>query len=123
MERKPRQDDENATAEEVPSGESNSQERSSGPADARVIDRDRHDLPGARTVLHALHSEPFGGRDKQCLSTRTAEHAGECTAIDLDPVEDLAAFANADATFIGNVGIPDGPRLIETDAVGRSFQS
>ncbi|HJY97428.1 MAG TPA: hypothetical protein VJ371_20965, partial [Streptosporangiaceae bacterium] len=46
-----------------------------------------------------------------------SEGAGEAAAVQVDHLEDLAAFADAHATAVGHVGVPDGVLLVDADAV------
>jgi hypothetical protein len=51
-------------------------------------------------------------------AVRSAEHAGERTAIELDPLQDLAVFRDPHAAAITDVGVPHGAVAVEADAVG-----
>src|SRR5262249_24076186 len=47
-----------------------------------------------------------------------SERASDAAAIKFDPLQHLPSFANAHATFVGDIGVPDGALGIEADAVG-----
>src|SRR4029077_8028046 len=63
---------------------------------------------------------PFGREDVEGLSVGAAERAGEPAAVEVDCVEDVAAFAYADAALVRHVGVPDGFFGVDADAVGHS---
>jgi hypothetical protein len=45
-------------------------------------------------LIHVLDASPFGGHHEECSSVRTPEHARVARAVELDPLQDLAALAN-----------------------------
>src|SRR5579863_3849580 len=48
---------------------------------------------------------------------RPAQRAGKAAAIENDRLENLAAFANPNAAFIGHVGVPNCAFGVERDAI------
>jgi hypothetical protein len=60
----------------------------------------------------------LGRNHEQRLIIGAAEGAGEAAAIELDRLQNLAAFADAHATEVRDVRVPHGPFGVEADAVG-----
>ena len=65
-------------------------------------------LSGPRHSLTVMNSVRRSG---------AAEHAGEAAAVELDRLQHLAAFADAHAALVRDVGVPDGALGVEADAV------
>jgi hypothetical protein len=59
------------------------------------------------------HATPRRGNDKQRPLVRFSEHASEAAAIGVDRLRYITAFADAHATLVGIVGIPDGAMCID----------
>ena len=66
-----------------------------------------------------LHSGPLSGAYEQGRAVIAAEHAGERAAVELHAIEHLATLADAHATTIADVGVPDRSFRVEADAVWR----
>jgi hypothetical protein len=45
------------------------------------------------------------------------QHASETASVDVDSVQHFAPFADVYASFVGNIGVPDGVIGIDADAV------
>src|SRR6266849_5790666 len=71
-------------------------------------------------VGHACGTSPLGRHQMQRSSVGASEHAGEAASIEIDRLQDLAALANAHATLVGDVGVPDGVLCIEADTIGNA---
>jgi hypothetical protein len=61
---------------------------------------------------------PLGRYQEQRSVVRAPEHASEAPAVEMDCLQHLPAFADAHATPVGHVCIPDGVFGVEADAVG-----
>ena len=79
--------------------------------------RDGQHLARPARLAHARRAAPLARDDEQRRAVGAAEHAREAAAVELDPVEDLAALADADAAPVGHVGVPDGTLGVDADAV------
>ena len=77
-------------------------------------------LTGPRVVGRVLKPTPFAHDHEQRPAIIAAEHAREAPAITIDALKHLAAFANAHASLVGHVGVPDGAFGIDTDTVRHS---
>jgi hypothetical protein len=70
-------------------------------------------------VIHEmLRPGPVRGDHEESGTILSAEHAGECPAIELDALQDLASLADAHAALITDIGVPDRAVAVEADAVG-----
>src|SRR5262245_21206875 len=74
-------------------------------------------LTGPRVIGCVLHATPLAHDHEQRPAIVPAEHAGEASTIEIDPLKHLAAFANAHATLVGDVGVPHGAFGIDADSV------
>jgi len=74
----------------------------------------------SRNVGNFIHATPFRRENEQRFPVGTAKHARETAAISIDRLQRLATFADADATFVRNVGVPDRAIGVEADAVGNA---
>src|SRR6266511_2064240 len=88
------------------------------PADTRCRRASDEHLAGSAGdhVIHVLDAAPLGGHHEECCSVRPPEHAGVAGAIELDPLQHLAAFANPCAGVVSH-WCPDCAFGVETDAV------
>jgi hypothetical protein len=64
-----------------------------------------------------LRAGPVCGDREQGGAIVPAEHAGECPAIELDPIQHLTALADAHTATIADIGVPGGSVAVEADAV------
>src|SRR5690606_29980215 len=64
-----------------------------------------------------VRSAPCLADDEQPRFVATAERTGEGAAIDLRGRQHLTALADTDTVPVPDVGVPDGPLVIEADAV------
>jgi len=69
-------------------------------------------------VGHACGTAPLGRHQEQRSPISASEHAGEAASIEIDRLQDLPALANAHATLIGDVGVPDSVLCIEAYTIG-----
>jgi hypothetical protein len=62
------------------------------------------------------------GRPSHSVAIRNnvipSQRAGETAAVKVDRLQHLTTFANAHATFVRNVSVPDGVIIIAADAIG-----
>src|SRR5918995_1101489 len=77
-------------------------------------------LASSRPLEHVLGAVPLGCHHEQRPPVGAAERAGEAPPVELDRLEHLAALANAHATLVGDVAVPDGVLGVDADAVGDS---
>jgi hypothetical protein len=64
-----------------------------------------------------LSAAPLGRDHEQGFPLDAAKHAGEAAAVEIDRLQHLATLANAHATLIGNVAIPNGALAVDANAV------
>src|SRR6516165_2151925 len=79
---------------------------------------DGHDLTGARTAGPVPRTPPILADDEKRPALGSAKDAGERAAIELDRLEHLSAFTNANAALISDVGVPGAACSIEADPIG-----
>src|SRR5262245_52159841 len=84
-----------------------------GRLDGQQLSRSR-----SRNLRDVLHATPLGGDQEQRSPARASEHASETAAVKVDTLQDLTTFADAHATLVGNVSVPDGVIGVDADAVG-----
>src|SRR5947209_7344822 len=65
-----------------------------------------------------LHATPLGRHDEQRSLVCASEHASKAAAINCDRLKHLTSFADAHASFVGNVSVPDSVIGVDADAVG-----
>src|SRR3954469_16322434 len=78
---------------------------------------DGEHLAGTRTLADALRAVPVLRHQEQGSPIRATEHAGEAAAVEIDPLQHLAALGDADATLVRDVGVPDGCLRVDADPV------
>src|SRR5262249_8328874 len=68
---------------------------------------------------HVLDSPPLGHHHEQRPAVLAPEHAGEAGLVELDPLEHLAALADAPARGLALVHdrAPDGALRVQADAI------
>src|SRR5215218_1692252 len=88
------------------------------PAGGRCGRLGRQHLAGSWLGEHALWTVPLGRDHEQSSSVCPSECAGEAAAVELDRLQHLAAFADADAALVGDVAVPHCAVGVEADAVG-----
>src|SRR5260370_25392220 len=77
-------------------------------------------LSGPPAVGQACGTTALGRHQKQRSPVGASEHASEAASIEIDSLQALAALANAYATLVGDVGVPDGVLCIEADTIGNA---
>jgi hypothetical protein len=107
-----------SAASHPPSVRGDGQRGSSWPADARRRSLGGEHLAPQRPAAHVLGAPPLVDGQEQGSPIRTAEHAGEAAAIEVDDLQDLAARAHAHAATAPDVAVPHGTLGIQADAVG-----
>src|SRR5712692_2777108 len=91
---------------------------SSRPTDTRCGRLNGHHLARTWTAEHARRTIPLGRHHEQSLSIRAPKRARETAAIKLNCLQHLTALANAYATLVRDVPVPDGILGVEADPVG-----
>ena len=71
-----------------------------------------------RVVHEAFDSGPVRGRHEQARAVDPAQHARERAAVELHPIQNLAALGDPHAASVTDVGVPDGSVPIEAYPVG-----
>src|SRR5262245_501684 len=69
---------------------------------------------------YVLHATPLGRYQEQRSVVRAPEHASEAPPVKVDRLQHLTAFADAHATPVGHVSVPDCVVRVEADAVGNA---
>src|SRR5437899_2981264 len=81
----------------------------------------RQELAGMRAeqLVHVLHAAPLRDEHEQRLAVLAAEHARKAKLVELDPLQDLAALADAHAAWhaIREGRRPDGALRVHADAI------
>jgi hypothetical protein len=72
----------------------------------------------SRNVGDVLHATPLGRYQEQSSVADTPEHASEAAAVKLDGLQHFPAFANAHATLVWDIAIPNGVFGVEANAIG-----
>src|SRR5262249_8805028 len=83
---------------------------------------ERQDLSGPRPrhLGNLLYATPLRDDQEQRPLVRASECAGETAAVEVDGLQHSATFADAYATLVGNVSVPDGVVRIDADPVRRA---
>src|SRR5215510_15227251 len=71
-------------------------------------------------ISHTRRAAPLPRHHEQRSSVYSAEHASKATAVKLDRLQNLTAFAYPHATLVGDVAVPDGAFGVEAYAVGNA---
>ncbi len=66
---------------------------------------------------HGRRAAPLGRHHEQGSVVHATEHTGEAAAVEVNGLQHLAALADAHATLVGNVAVPDGSFGVEANAV------
>jgi hypothetical protein len=90
----------------------------SGVTGMRDLDLDAQQPPGGGAAEHLLRASPLGGDDEEGAAVRPAERTREAAPVDRDRLQHLAAFPDAYAALVRDVGVPDRSFGIDTDPVG-----
>jgi len=73
-----------------------------------------------RNFRHFLHTTPLCRNHEQRSFVRASEHTSKAAPISVDRLQHLTTFADAHATLIGNVRIPDATVGVDANAVGNA---
>src|SRR5262249_28544043 len=85
---------------------------SGGPLYSKPLPRAR-----LRNLGNLTHAPPLGRDHEQGFVACASEHARETTAVKIDGLLHLSAFADADAALVWNVCVPDTTVGIQADTV------
>src|SRR5262245_45023649 len=90
-----------------------------GPTDSRRGCLDSEYLSGPRScnLGDLLHPAPLGRDQEQRSVLQAPEHTSKATPVKCDCLQHLTTFADAHATLVGNVAVPDGVVGVDADAV------
>ena len=77
----------------------------------------RASAPVLRNFGNFVHAAPLSGDIVLRFLRFATQHASETAAVDGDSLQHFAAFADAYASLVGNIGVPDGVIGIDADAV------
>src|SRR5262249_17120865 len=72
----------------------------------------------SRNLGDVIHATPLGRYQEQRSVVYAPEHASETPAVKVDCLQRLTAFADAHASLVGNISVPDGIVGVEADTVG-----
>src|SRR3954466_12025269 len=78
---------------------------------------DGEHLAGTRTLADVLRAIPLLRHQEQGSPIRATEHAGEAAAVEIDPLQHLAALGDADAAPVRDVGVPDGSLSVHAEPI------
>src|SRR5262245_41097107 len=67
-----------------------------------------------------FHTTPLRCYQKQCFAVRTAEHASETPAVQLDRLQHLTTFTDTHTAPVGDIGIPHSVLSIDADTIGHT---
>src|SRR5262245_15335772 len=84
---------------------------------------DSKHLPRARlrNLGNLIHAPPLGRDHEQGFVVCASKHAREASAVKIDRLDHLSAFADADAALVGNVCVPDTTVGIQADTIGNAI--